>query len=143
MVTDSNPSASSLVNDTPGHEVLRDFSLVAVNSGGSIVLGGLLANKPLSEIVELYKSMSTRNRIFHRLNPVAHPIECTVHQLCGVLPQFSTERKLEALEPILGDVGRTPLAALGKSAGCPHILIPAFDYYTRERHSFEATSILL
>ena len=69
MVTDSNPSASSLVNDTPGHEVLRDFSLVAANSGGSIVLGGLLANKPLSEIVELYKSMSTRNRIFHRLNP--------------------------------------------------------------------------
>ena len=38
--------------EATGHEILRHFHLVAANSGGSIVLAGLIANLPLSAILE-------------------------------------------------------------------------------------------
>lgn len=115
--------------DPSGHEILNKFSLVAANSGGSIVLGGLLANMRLSEIAQLYCTESDRKRIFHQLDPVLHLIDYAAHELLKVLPQFSTEKKLQALRGILGPVGDTNLQDLTHNVpGCPHILISAFDY---------------
>jgi patatin-like phospholipase/acyl hydrolase len=39
---------------TSGHTVLKDFDLVAANSAGSIVLGGLLENLTLGGILALF-----------------------------------------------------------------------------------------
>jgi uncharacterized protein len=41
-----------------GHEILKNFDLVAANSGGSIVLGALAENKPLDELLELFCTSS-------------------------------------------------------------------------------------
>jgi patatin-like phospholipase/acyl hydrolase len=40
--------------DKPGREVLQDFDLVAANSGGSIVLGCLVEDLSLSEILAFF-----------------------------------------------------------------------------------------
>ena len=39
---------------TCGHEVLRDFDVIAANSGGSLVLGGLLENLTLQKLLGYY-----------------------------------------------------------------------------------------
>jgi patatin-like phospholipase/acyl hydrolase len=46
-------------NDTSGHAVLRDFDLVAANSGSSLVLGSLVENLKLGD---LYNYFSRTNR---------------------------------------------------------------------------------
>ena len=53
--------------DALGHEVLRDFDLVAANSGGSITAGGLVTNLPLSEILDYFCDHSMRSKIFNPL----------------------------------------------------------------------------
>jgi len=115
--------------DATGHEVLGNFRLAVANSGGSLVLGGLLANMRLSELLKLYLDKSARQAIFHHLSVYAHPIDRGVHALWHVYPQFSTKAKLKALQHFLGAAGAKSLEAIAKDVpGCPHILIPAFDY---------------
>src|SRR5215467_16317599 len=46
-----------------GHDILKSFDLVAANSGGSIVLGGLIENKSLSELLD---SFTTSGLLFPR-----------------------------------------------------------------------------
>ncbi|MGO9362727.1 MAG: patatin-like phospholipase family protein, partial [Rhodomicrobium sp.] len=46
-----------------GHDILANFDLVAANSGGSLVLGGLAGNMPLVELLELF---STSELLFPR-----------------------------------------------------------------------------
>lgn len=38
-----------------GHQVLRDFDLVAATSGGSLVLGGLVENLSLNELLSVFR----------------------------------------------------------------------------------------
>jgi hypothetical protein len=125
--------------DASGHEVLWNFRLVVANSGGSVVLGGLLADMKLSELMKLYLDKSARQAIFHYLNVFAHPIDRGVHALWHVYPQFSTEAKLKALQQILGTVGAKTLEAIANEVPrCPHILIPAFDYDSRRATFFRS-----
>lgn len=125
--------------DAFGYEVLREFNLVAANSGGSIVLGGLLANRNLSSLAELFLEKSVRQQIFHALNVFEHPVDRGVHAAFRVFPQFSTKTKLETLRRILGDNGGKRLELLPRDIpGCPHILIPAFDYDTRRATLFRS-----
>ncbi len=49
-----------------GHQVLADFAIAAANSGGSIVLAGLIENKTLSEIYSYFKSSDIRETIFEK-----------------------------------------------------------------------------
>ena len=50
--------------ETTGHEVLKDFDLVAANSGGSIVLGALLENMALTKVLQLFEDEAIRRTIF-------------------------------------------------------------------------------
>jgi uncharacterized protein len=55
----------ALYNDkTPGQSVLQDFDLVAANSGGSIVLGGLVENLTLGDLLGLFESQTVRESIY-------------------------------------------------------------------------------
>src|SRR5438309_8243581 len=47
-----------------GHHVLRDFDLVVANSGGSIVLGGLIKDLPLTDIQSIFEDKAFRQSIF-------------------------------------------------------------------------------
>src|SRR4051794_28423538 len=46
--------------DTRGHEVLKQFDLIAGTSGGSIVLGGLAKDMTLRELLDLFLDRKRR-----------------------------------------------------------------------------------
>jgi uncharacterized protein len=50
--------------NTSGHSVLKDFDLVAGNSGGSIVLGLLVENLTLGKILGVFEDEKIRKSIF-------------------------------------------------------------------------------
>ncbi|HEX4096945.1 MAG TPA: patatin-like phospholipase family protein, partial [Caulobacteraceae bacterium] len=116
--------------DMAGHDVLAHFDMAVANSGGSIVLGGLLDNDPLSTILTDFMDDAKRQSIFSPTDDVADEI------LSGLLhfgPRFSSDKKLQALRALLPTSGDTPLpqvaAAVQGASGNPlHVLIPAFDY---------------
>ena len=108
---------------TPGHEVLRHFDLVAANSGGSIVLGGLIENHTLAELRDdFFRNEAARKRVFVARGGLA--------ALLGVGPKYSTIDKLAGLKALLPGFGSTPLSQLRAQAGSalPDIIICTFDY---------------
>lgn len=107
-----------------GHEVLADFDLVAANSGGSIVLGGLLENMPLGQLLDFFQSEDRRKSVF---------VEKLFH-LPG-LEKYSTSDKLLGIKSALPTVANQSLAAVatgirGASGQPLHALIVTFDYDT-------------
>ena len=128
-----------------GHEVLRRFDLVAANSGGSIVLAGLVANLPLSAILQIFLDPDARQHIFA---PSHHPFWYLEHGLShltkgwvpDVGPRYITAQKLIGLQQHLPELVGLSLAEVparvgGTDAKKPHVLITTFDY-TRQRSSF-------
>src|SRR5271168_318226 len=126
---------------TLGHDVLRDFDLVAANSGGSIVLGGLVENYPLAHILSLFQNEKDRMSVFSRTNSLIDPLlNATVH----VGPKYSAANKLPALQGLLPKTGNLQLnlavAGVGHAPGEDvHLVILAFDY-DRNRASFFRSS---
>jgi len=45
--------------DKAGNEILRDFDMVAANSGGSRVLGGLVESVTLGQLPQYFENEST------------------------------------------------------------------------------------
>ena len=119
--------------NTTGHQVLRDFDLAAANSGGSIVLGGLVEDMPLSELLAFFLSLPKRQSIFKE-RPIHVP---------GV-GKYLTEQKLIGLKAALPNRGSMllPNAAadiFSSSTGEPvHLLIIGFDYDRRSARFFRS-----
>jgi hypothetical protein len=109
--------------ETTGHEVLRDFDLAAANSGGSIVLGGLVENMTLGDLLAFFLSLEKRKSVF---------VSKKIH-LPGT-PKYHADKKLTGLEAALPQRGGSFLAdaaagILSASTGKPiHLLIVGFDY---------------
>lgn len=120
---------------TTGHTVLKDFDLVAANSGGSIVAGALACDLALQDILNDFLTQEWRDKIFaplpwyRRLNPVG---------LVGVpLPRYDAEAKLAGLQEVFktpsNDFGGTLLSQLPALWGSsPQLVLTSFDY-DRER----------
>lgn len=144
--------------DKRGHEILRHFDLVAANSGGGIVLAGLVANLPLSAILAIFCTEYVRRDIF---TPTQTWPWRWLHALSRVIPwaapsigpRYSTAHKYQALEAHFTRIeaqwnpNRSPggVAALcledvpayvgGSDRDGPHVLITTFDY-NRQRAAF-------
>jgi uncharacterized protein len=109
--------------ETAGHQVLADFDLAVANSGGSIVLGGLVENMKLSELLGFFLSLKERKSVF--MAKLLH--------LPGT-PKYKTVEKLIGLEAALPKRGGLlmPQAAadiLSDSTGkAVHLLVAGFDY---------------
>lgn len=115
-----------IYGDLSGHELLRQFDLVAANSGGSIVLGGLLADWKLSKLLSLFEDEKLRSDIFSPTKKVFWPI---LRKLLGVGPKYDAAHKLVALRKALGKAGDQTLPELVKGLGSPlHVVITSFDY---------------
>ncbi|PFH07860.1 patatin-like phospholipase/acyl hydrolase [Collimonas sp. PA-H2] len=126
--------------DISGHEILSHFDLVTANSGGNLVLGGLIENWSPSKILQLFLDSSERSKIFVPLNPFEHPIDAVLEALVGLGPKFSTSRKFVGLRNLLTNYGdmsldKIPKCIKGKGGRSPEFLIPAFDY-DRQRAVF-------
>jgi hypothetical protein len=120
-------------SDASGWDVLRQFDLVAANSAGSIVLGCLVENLPLTDIFnKLFLNQDVLLSIFAKTSSVGDKI---LEGLAHIGPKYSEEKKLPALQTALPGQGNKTLGdAVGgvlchSGTGLPvHLLIVGFDY---------------
>ncbi|CDF83924.1 patatin [Pseudomonas knackmussii B13] len=128
--------------DARGHDVLRRYDLVAANSGGSIVLGGLFENLRLGELLEHYfRSESSRKRIFVRNSFLKAPLAGTLQALADVGPKYDASAKLDGLQSILRNAGNVLLTDLRDDVmggDCPDIIVCAFDYQVQRARYFRS-----
>jgi patatin-like phospholipase/acyl hydrolase len=119
-----------------GHDILSQFDMVAANSAGSLVLGGLVKNMTLSDIVRLFCDPATRGKLFAPLG-LDHVVERVLGAAVDIGPKYSTVRKLSGIRSLLDGVGDVPLNRLMLAGGAamPHLLFCAFDY-DRQRSTF-------
>jgi hypothetical protein len=121
-------------NNARGHDVLRDFDLVAANSGGSIVAAALACDFQLQEILGYFKDPAMRAKIFaplpwySKLNPVGWFLPA---------PKYDASAKLHGLRNAFATAkvagGDMPLEQLpGLWGGKPDLIFASFDY-DRER----------
>ena len=124
-------------NQASGHEVLSQFDLVAANSGGSIVLGCLIENFTLQQILDFFNDEDQRKAVFSE----SGWINRTLNELIGIGPLYSADRKLPALQRVLTRRGNLALseavAGIRRASGDDniHVLIVGFDY-DRNRAAF-------
>jgi uncharacterized protein len=113
-----------------GHQVLRNFDLVAANSGGSLVLGGLVEDLPLTDILGYFTDEQKRRSIF---SPTSAIGDALLHSALGIGPKYSAAAKLPAIERLLPKTGGAALAGIADGieaqSGAPlHLLVIGFDY---------------
>jgi hypothetical protein len=127
---------------TTGHKVLQDFDLAAANSGGSIVLGELLEDRQLGDILKFFEDEAARKSIF---SPTQSFGDRVLHALLGLGPKYSAKDKLAGLQKALPKKGLTPLTTVANglrrtgSSEDLHVLITSFDY-DRNRARFFRSS---
>ncbi len=111
-----------------GHDVLAEFDLAASNSGGSLVLGGLLMDIPLLDLAGLFLDEARRRQVFAG---------------GGAFPgRYRAEGKLAGLRSILGATDRavadwTPGAG-NRGRRLPHLLFCAYDVIRQRGHLFRS-----
>ncbi|HWB48929.1 MAG TPA: patatin-like phospholipase family protein [Stellaceae bacterium] len=113
-----------------GHQVLQKFDLAAANSGGSLVLAGLVENLSLGDIAQYFLDETKRRSIF---SPTASFVDAVLTATLGMGPKYSAAAKLPAIERLLPRAGDAPLAGAADGikgpGGAPvHLLIVGFDY---------------
>jgi len=127
-----------------GHDILKGFDLVAANSGGSIVLGGLVENKSLAELLDLF---CTSQRLFPR-EPLFTPAGIA-HWLSRRLfhfgPKYDTVAKLEQLKELMPEYGSTNLIDVPERVkraigSITHFLIVGFDYDWKRAKFFRSNA---
>lgn len=116
--------------DKKGRDVLADFDMVAANSGGSLVLGGLVENLTLEALREYFRDETKRRSIFSRTSSFGDRL---LSEVTGLGPKYSAEAKLPALERLMPQTGDTPMTEVVKDIKGPggkdvHLLIVGFDY---------------
>jgi len=125
-----------------GQSVLQEFDMVAANSGGSIVLGGLVEGLSLSDLLDLFQDQARRESVF---SPTRSFGDRVLHEVTGLGPKYSADNKLAALENALPAKGTVPLIRAAEGIRRPgsnadvHLLIVAFDY-DRNRAAFFRSS---
>ncbi len=126
-----------------GHEVLQDFDLVAANSGGSLVLGGLAEDLPLTELLAYFEDEARRKAVF---SPTTSFGDRVLRDLTGMGPKYSATAKLPAIERMMPRSGTQPLSTVlsglrrhGSDVDV-HLLIMSFDY-DRNRAKFFRSAV--
>lgn len=124
--------------NTLGNKVLADFDMVVANSGGSLVLGGLVENLPLGELLQYFEAGEKRKAVFSQTTSFG---DRTLQALTGIGPKYSAAAKLPALQRLLPKRGNIALSTAASgirrtgSATDVHLLIIGFDY-DRNRAKF-------
>ena len=138
---------------TRGHEVLKDFHLVSANSGGSIVLGGLLTNLPLDEILAFFLDRGARTSLFKALpfdfdsggKPLKSVFNQTMQLVATVGAKYQTTAKLDGLKELLVPAGDKSLSEhhqffVMRYGHAVHFVICGFDYDRKRAKFFRSNS---
>jgi uncharacterized protein len=129
-----------LFDDAPGHQILSKFDLAVANSGGSIVLGGLVEDMRPSQIVTLFDDPANRQAIFHPVSAIENLLSHI-----PIFPKYSTAGKLAGLTRVFGALGGRNLSSF-RGAGWAQspngtdvrILIVALDYDSMRARFFRS-----
>jgi hypothetical protein len=133
-----------------GHDVLRRFDLVAANSGGSLVLGGLAANMTLGDMRDLIADpqKNKRAQIFAPLSFFSDVTD-RLARLLDIGAKYDTQKKFEALQMIVGANGNRTMTSLPGWIGAgarnrqPQLVICAFDYDSNRARFFRSDAMSL
>ena len=112
-----------------GHDVLRQFDYAAANSGGTIVLAGLIEDLPLTRVQDFFLEERARREVFsllpwwQRLLP----------RYLGIGPRYDEKSKLAGLAGRMPVTGPQLITELGRHVGRStgrnfDFLIATFDY---------------
>lgn len=141
-----------LYGDIPGLEILKNFDTVIANSGGSIVLGGLLKNLKPSEICDFFYNRDIRKTIYSKLGFFESPKNWFLRG-ARVGAQYSAARKLKAFEALFtipGSGSEQPyiqkelpdlveyIKKEHKLDTFPDIIIMGYDYDTKRAKFFRS-----
>jgi hypothetical protein len=127
-----------------GHDILKNFDLVAANSGGSIVLGGLIENMPLDRLLKLFctsgllfppEALFSPRRFYHWFT----------RRLIHIGPKYDTRKKLTRLTELLANFGSEKLIDVPQlvrkaSGATTHFLIVGFDYDWKRAKFFRSNA---
>ena len=128
--------------DTLGRQVLADFDLVTANSGGGIVLGGLLEDLALGDIASYFQDEKKRKSVF---SPTGSWGNWILRNIAGIGPKYNAVAKLSALRRLMPKCGDIPLSEVasgvrrGGAADDLHLLIVGFDYDRNRAKFFRST----
>jgi uncharacterized protein len=119
--------------DMPGRELLSHFDLVISNSGGAVVVAGLLANMTTESIVtSCFANQARLHQIFMKTTPTADPVADILRPLGLDFYEYSTVAKLAALRDVLGTVADTHIPDLPslfpQGLTAPKFIFTAFGY---------------
>jgi len=103
-----------------GHQLLRNFDLVAACSGGSFVAAALFADKSPTDILELFRSQRLRERFFR-------PRGWQQRLKHSWLAQFDTHSKADLIREVTGEAGEKTMGQL-RAPGLPDLLIVGYDF---------------
>ncbi len=127
-----------------GHQILSQFNLAIANSGGSIVLAGLVKNLTPKEICALFESAKNRSAIFVRKDLASYE----AGKLLGLGPRYSAAQKLIGLTTVMDAAPQQAVAGMtmsklaayigGDAQKAPQVIIVAFDYDWRREIFFRA-----
>ena len=139
-----------------GHDVLKNFDFVAANSGGSIVMGGLLTNKPLGELKDFFLNQQARQSIFKSLpfeldegpKPLKSLWNRAMRRFTSVGAKYQTGAKLQGLRSLLGPTGDKSLLELHRDFDMRHgkhlhFLVCGFDYDRKRAKFFRSNTASL
>ncbi|MDX2283839.1 MAG: patatin-like phospholipase family protein [Bacteroidia bacterium] len=127
-----------------GHDILKDFNLVIANSGGSMVLAGLIENMSPAEIISLFTDKQQVGKIFSRLSWPERLFPANLlfmfKKLQGFGPKYSALRKLEGLRAVLPKYGNASLADLPSYIGKEELklLICSFNASSKRAKFFRS-----
>jgi uncharacterized protein len=110
----------------PGRRILERFNIVAANSGGSLVLAGLLKNQTPAEILATFDHPDSPTSLFVKL-----PLLKRLPSLIGLGPKYSTAKKRERIQASLRSIQRSMRNLAGlfpDPTKAPKMLIVGFDY---------------
>lgn len=117
--------------DTPGHDILRHFNLAISNSGGSLVLAGLLCNKTPLQLFRLFANETNRRKIF------VEKAQAPLTRRIGVFPRYRASQKAAGFRAAYQhpDVDRKLSEIAADYPHLPPVIFMGFDFH-RERAAF-------
>ncbi len=113
-----------------GHQILAHFDLAVANSGGSIVLAGLMLDFSADQIADFFQDQTKRESIFFKKPWFARLIART-----QVFPRYVAARKRVGLAAAFGPNGETSLNQWSGALGWPMGRLSPDDLVKRLRLS--------
>lgn len=120
-------------------KILNEFDVIAANSGGSLVLAGLIekADEDIDEVIKLFLDEDLRKGIFSKLTFWDWNLE-SFSRLFNVGPKYKAKRKIAGLEGALKKSGKVKMCRLREELNIkPHLVLTSFDYDLRRGAFFK------